>query len=119
MKPLYCFKYDEETGKIETIEIPEYRVDVNRYTGRKTYCFQKPRINKSDSHYHIPEAKLDRYVNNKVYTFNSDIQNAKRIILEDITYRQLQAYNDLLRWQNSVQIFLKENNEFDNEEVVT
>ena len=43
----------------------------------------------------------------------------KRIILEDITYRQLQAYNDLLRWQNSVKIFLKENNEFDNEEVVT
>ena len=111
MKTLYCFKYDEETGKIETIEIPEYRVDVNRYTGRKTYCFQKPRINKSDSHYHIPEAKLDRYVNNKVYTFNSDIQNAKRIILEDMTYRQLQAYNDLIRWQNSVQIFQKENKE--------
>ena len=119
MKPLYCFKYDEETGKIETIEIPEYRVDVNRYTGRKRYCFQKPKINKSDGHYNIPEAKLDRYVNNKVYTFNSDIQNAKRIILEDITYRQLQAYNDLLRWQNSVQIFLKENNEFDNEENAT
>ena len=36
MKPLHCFKYDEETGKIETIEIPEYNIDVNRYTGRKS-----------------------------------------------------------------------------------
>ena len=106
MKPLYCFKYDEETGKIETIEIPEYNIDVSRYTGRKTYCFQKPRINKSDSHYHIPEAKLDRYVNNKVYTFNSNIQNAKRIILEDITYRQLLllSYSSVRhRYKNNVQ----------------
>ena len=117
MEPLYCFKYEEDTGKITKIVIPEYGTSTNRFTDRKTYYFNKPRINKSDSFYQVPEAKLDRYVSNKVYTFNGDTQNAKRIILEDITGRQLQAYTDLLRWQDTVETFLKANPEFDNEEV--
>ena len=116
MEPLYCFKYEEYTGKITKIVIPEYGISVNRFTDRKTYHFNKPKINKSDNLYQVPEAKLDRYVSNKVYTFNGDIQNAKRIILEDITGRQLQAYTDLLRWQDTVETFLKANPEFNNEE---
>jgi len=118
MEPLYCFKYEEDTGKITKIVIPEYTIDANRYTDKKTYCFDEPKINKSDRHFTVPEAKLDRYVSNKVYTFNGDTQNAKRIILEDITGRQLQAYTDLLRWQDTVETFLKANPEFDNEEAV-
>lgn len=116
MEPLYCFKYEEDTGRITKIVISEYTIDVNRYTDRRTYCFDEPKINKSDRHFTVPEAKLDRYVSGKVYTFNGDTQNAKRIILEDITGRQLQAYTDLLRWQDTVETFLKANPEFDNEE---
>lgn len=116
MEPLYCFKYEEDTGKITKIVIPEYTIDMNRFTDKKTYCFDEPKINKSDRHFTVPEAKLDRYVSGKVYTFNGDTQNAKRIILEDITSRQLQAYTDLLRWQDTVETFLKANPEFNNEE---
>lgn len=114
MEPLYCFKYEEDTGKIIRIVIPKYKVDTNYYTRRKTYWFDTPKINKSDRYFTVPEAKLDRYVSSKVYTFNGDTQNAKRIILEDITGRQLQAYTDLLRWQDTVETFLKANPEFDN-----
>ena len=119
MEPLYCFKYEEDTGKLIKIVIPEYKIDVNRFTDRKTYLFENPRINKSDRHFTVPEAKLDRYVSSKVYTFNGDKQNAKRIILEELTGKQLQAYTDLLRWQDSVQTFLKANPEFDNEKEAT
>lgn len=116
MEPLYCFKYEEDTGNITKIVIPEYGISVNRFTDRKTYHFNKPQ-NKSDRYFQVPEAKLDRYVSGKVYTFNGDTQNAKRIILEELTGKQLQAYTDLLRWQDSVETFLKANPEFDNEEV--
>lgn len=118
MEPLYCFKYEEDTGKITKIVIPEYGTSVNVFTERKTYYFNKPKINKSDSLYQVLEAKLDRYVSGKVYTFNGDTQNAKRIILEDITGRQLQAFTNLLRWQDTVETFLKANPEFNNEEVI-
>lgn len=117
MEPLYCFKYEEVTGKIIRIVIPKYVIEVNAYTGRKTYLFKEPKINKYDKHFMVPEAKLDRYVSSKVYTFNGDTQNAKRIVLEDLTSRQLQAYTDLLRWQDTVETFLEANPEFDNKEI--
>lgn len=117
MKPLYCFKYEEDTGKITKIVISEYTIDANKFTGRKTYCFDEPKINKSDRHFTVPEAKLDRYVSNKVYTFNGDTQNAKRIILEEMTGKCQKAFIDYNRWYACVSQFLISNPEFDNEEV--
>lgn len=113
-KPLYCFKYDEETGEIIRIEIPEYRTSVNRFTDRKTYYFDKPKINKSDNYYQVPEAKLDRYVSGKVYTFEDSEQYAKSIILETIIRKYNLAEAERLRQFEAKLVFLKAYPEFNN-----
>lgn len=119
MEPLYCFKYEEDTGKITKIVIPEYTIDVNRFTDRKTYCFDEPKINKSDRHFTVPEAKLDRYVSNKVYTFNGDTQNAKIIILETLLAKRDKLYLEFKQTYTTVNRFLEANQEFDNEKEAT
>lgn len=116
MEPLYCFKYEEYTGKIIKIVIPEYGISVNRFTDRKTYHFNKPKINKSDSLYQVPEAKLDRYVSGKVYTFNPSLQNAKIIILETLLAKRDKLYLELKQTYTTVNRFLEANSEFDNQE---
>ncbi len=115
-RQLYCFKYNEETGEITRIEIPEYTLETHYWTGKKTYCFDKPKINKSYSHETIAEGKLDRYVTGKVFTFNPNIQYAKRIILETLTAKYYKAEAERLKLRDAVGEFLKANPEFDNEE---
>lgn len=98
MDTLYCFKYDTETSELTKIEIPGYKIITNKYTDRKTYCFEKPKINKSDSHYQIPEAKLDRFVNDKLFTFNPDVENAKNIIYNTLMDKMDKAYDEYCKY---------------------
>lgn len=98
MEILYCFKYDKENCKITKIEIPEYKISTNRFTGRKTYCFEKPRINKSDSHYQVPEEKIDRFVSDKVFTFNPDVENVKQIIYSTLEKKRDKGYKDFCKY---------------------
>lgn len=116
MEPLYCFKYEEDTGKITKIVIPEYGTNIHRYTGRKTYHFNKPQINKSDRYFQVPETKLDRYVSGKVFTFNPSLQNAKIIILETLLAKRDKLYLELKQTYTTVNRFLEANSEFDNQE---
>ena len=116
-KPLYCFKYNEETGEIIRIEIPEYTLETHYFTGKKTYCFDKTKINKSYSHESIAEGKLDRYVSSKVYTFNGDIQNAKRIILDTLIQKRDKSALEYSLATSKIDTFVRANYEFDNEEV--
>lgn len=119
METLYCFKYDKENGKLTKIEIPEYKIITNRFTDKKIYYFEKPKINKSDSHYQTPEEKLDRFVNDKIFTFNPDEQRVKRIILNTICCKRDKAKIEYHKYQNEVEKFLKTFPEFDNEEFAT
>lgn len=80
MEPLYCFKFNDETGEITKIEIPKYRTDYNKYTKKNTYVWSEPRINVSDSHFSVSDDKIDRFVTNKVFTFNTDYEHACEII---------------------------------------
>lgn len=80
MDILYCFKFDDITGEITSIAITEYKLKFNQYTGRKTYSWDTPRINKADTHFTVHEEKLDRFVNNKVFTFDANFEHACRII---------------------------------------
>ena len=118
METLYCFKYDKENGKLTKIEIPEYGTSVNRFTERKTYYFNKPKINKSSGLYQVPEEKIDRFVSDKVFTFNGDTQNAKRIIFETMLSKYYKLENERLKLRDVIGEFLKVNPEFDNEEFV-
>ena len=102
MDKLYCFKYDKENGKLTKIEIPEYRIVTKRFTGRKIYCFEKPKINKSDSHYQVLEEKIDRFVNDKVFTFNPDVENAKQIIYRTLEEKRDKAYVEYCKYGDMV-----------------
>lgn len=83
MKNLYCFRLNEDLS-LTRFEITEYDTNENFYTKKKTYSFSEPKVNKSDKHYTVPEAKLDRFLNNKVYTFIDDENYAWEIIKETL-----------------------------------
>lgn len=102
METLYCFKYDKENGKLTKIEIPEYGTSINKYTGRKTYYFNKPKINKSNSLYQVPEEKIDRFVSDKVFTFNPDVENAKQIIYSTLEEKRDKAEFEYHRYQEEL-----------------
>lgn len=102
METLYCFKYDKENGKLTKIEIPEYGISVNKFTERKTYYFNKPRINKSSGLYQVQEEKIDRFVSDKVFTFNPDVENVKRIILNTICCKRNKAYDEYIKYSEMV-----------------
>lgn len=102
METLYCFKYDKENGKLTKIEIPEYATSVNKFTDRKTYYFNKPRINKSIGVYQVPEEKLDRFVNDKVFTFNPDVKNVKYIIYDTLVDKRDKAYDEYCKYDKMV-----------------
>lgn len=102
METLYCFKYDKENGKLTKIEIPEYGTSTNRFTDRKTYYFNKPRINKSSGLYQVPEEKIDRFVSDKVFTFNPDVENVKQIIYSTLEEKRDKAEYEYLRYQKEL-----------------
>ena len=102
METLYCFKYDKENGKLTKTEIPEYGTSTNRFTGRKTYYFNKPRINKSSGLYQVPEEKIDRFVNDKVFTFNPDVENVKHIIYNTVVDKMNNAHDEYVKYGEMV-----------------
>ena len=102
METLYCFKYDKENGKLTKIEISEYATRVNKYTDRKTYYFNKPRINKSSGLYQVPEEKIDRFVSDKVFTFNPDVENAKQIIYSTLEEKRNKAELEYHKYQEEL-----------------
>ena len=77
---LYCFKFNDITGEITRIEITNYNTRYNSYTGKCTYTWGTPRINKCDSKFSVSEDKLDRFVSNKVFTFKDDYEYVCGII---------------------------------------
>ena len=102
METLYCFKYDKENGKLTKIEIPEYGTSTNRFTERKTYYFNKPRINKSSGLYQVPEEKIDRFVSDKVFTFNPDVEKVKQIIYSTLEEKRDKAYKDFCKYGDMI-----------------
>ena len=104
METLYCFKYDKENGKLTKIEIPEYGTSTNRFTDRKTYYFNKPRINKSSGLYQVPEEKIDRFVSDKVFTFNPDVENVKQIIYSTLVDKMNNAHDEYIKYGEMVDI---------------
>lgn len=80
-KPLYCFRLDKETGKITRYTIEDYEdIEVSTYTHRRIFKFVEKLGAKNDYRYTIKHELLDRFVTDKVFTFNPDIDRAYGII---------------------------------------
>lgn len=92
MIPLYRFKLNEETGEISKTVITDYHVSHSRYKGID-YLYMLNGI-RHDVHY----KNLDKLVNWKVYSFNGDLEQAKKVILDNLTMRHYKAQLDVQRF---------------------
>jgi len=98
MEPLYCYKYDMATQELTEICITHYNTKTNTFTGRSTYTWDDPKVNKSYTHESVPDTKLDRFVNGKVFTFTQGEDHALDIILDDISRRHHIASEEYRKW---------------------
>lgn len=76
---LYCFKVTEEDGKFSLCRyaINDYKTTSGAY--KSEYHFLGKYIGENHRAY-VSGDKMDRFVNNKVYSLNSSIADAERII---------------------------------------
>ena len=102
MKPLYCFKLDTETNQIEKITIASYREVRN--SCRTFYKWETPRINKTDKHYTVTSDKLDKFANNKVFTFNDSLEDCVDVMRKDALAKEQKAKKELESRQNMVKL---------------
>ena len=100
MIPLYCFKLDKDTGIITRETIEEYHtVHPSMYIPSRVIYKYKNRQNGCDIH----GENLDKFVNWKVYSFNSDTERAKKIILENLIMRHTKAQYDAMRFSDVIE----------------
>lgn len=101
---LYCYKVDELTGQITQYEIKNYDFQEAAYGNKNhdTWSFRGIVSKDYNYRYCIERFKLDRYVSQKVFTFNSSKEYAHNIIrtairgkINKAQYEQ-QKYNELL-----------------------
>ena len=91
-KPLYCFRLWQETGKIQYFEINDYEEhELSQYTHRKAYIFTAKLGTKTFYRYSVRAENIDKFVSDKLFTFNKDVKRAYDMILEDLLKRQLAA----------------------------
>lgn len=98
MEPLYCYKYNIATQELTEICIEHYKTVTNTFTGRSTYSWTEPKVNKSYTHESVPDTKLDRFVNGKVFTFKHDEDYVLDLILNDIGERLYAAEEEHRKW---------------------
>lgn len=85
-KPLYCFKVVDDKFTLEKLEITDYvKSKFSSYSPRWSYSWGAPNIIKGQTGYSISSDKLDRYVNEKVFTFDDDINRVYEIIYRQIS----------------------------------
>lgn len=100
---LYCFRLDEHTGLTEKFEVIEYnKVCLSKYTGRHAFFYKHTLGKETETKYEVYESNLDRLVNWKVHSFNSDAEHARQIILDTLLKKEEKARTDLERWQNVI-----------------
>ncbi len=83
MDSIFCFKFNDITGELIRIEVPEYRISENYNTGKKKYSFANT-ITKDGSNYVVTEDKFDRFVNNKVFLYEDNVVKAYDIMEESL-----------------------------------
>ena len=98
-EPLYCFKLQED-GTIETIVIHEWiRTNVSAYSRRFTIGFDNKKypVNRIERYYRFDGDKLERFVSNKLFTFNPIHKDAVMKILTTINERAETAYVEYVK----------------------
>lgn len=110
---IYCYRYNEETGEIKKYVIEDYTIIKNKYTGNKTYKFRKRLGTKTLTTTYLSENQLNRFVWNKVFTFEENDKKAKLTILIEIRKRIDEAEEKLRKAKEKENIFMTKNLEGD------
>ena len=90
---LYCFKLNKETGEIKRIDIKNY--ERGKWTGSKN--FFRYRINSNI--YYAYENDLERFKNDRMYTFNPSMERAVEEIQKKLTSNRDIAKHELEKWE--------------------
>ena len=99
---LYCFKFNPNTFEITKWEITKYQKRKVNDCGRVVYTFRNSKISDRTGAYSVENTKLNRFVSNKVFTFNPDEKRVRRIIESTLvdkyytTLKQANSYKRLL-----------------------
>lgn len=88
MDPLYCFKYDEEHGKVEIWKINNY-TEGKQISNKEFYRF---RIHGALRYAY--KHQLDHCMNNRVYSFDPDLKHALKIMRDAAQAKLVKAKTD-------------------------
>ena len=101
-KSLYCFKVDEQTGLIELFTFTEYKIiEVSSYTHRKEIRFDSRLVGtKNKSLCCFRYENLDKFVNGRVLSFDSNYNKAFRIIEESLRQKITHLEKELIKTKN-------------------
>ena len=91
---LYCYRLDEVTGVISSFEILESEWSIREHFhnhDRDEFVFWKNLGTGANYSYSVQRRTLDKYISNKVYTFDPDPQHAQNIIEEALSAKLKKA----------------------------
>ena len=109
-EPLYCFHLNEATGQLRKYEIQDYVIRWCGYVVKhKCYSFMLALNEKSPYKYNIKTNNLDRYVGQKLFTQNPDIDNAINIIISTLEKKSLAAKKEHQRCERIIKRIKKVN----------
>lgn len=93
MQDLYCFVLDKNTGHITKYTIEDYRYKKHPVAAYKNEYIFAARLGRKSIHpLSVRENNLDKVMNDRMYTFNGDHQNAIDKFLAAIMQRRDDAY---------------------------
>lgn len=100
-KVLYCYKVDELTGLITQYEIKDYEFHKSAYGNKNhdTWSFRGIISKDCNYRYCIERFKLNRYVNQKLFTFNPSMDYGRKIIIDTIMDKAKQAHREEVRYK--------------------
>lgn len=111
---LYCYKLDELTGEILRYEISPGQYMITKHswnTDRDTFSFSADMGTGVYYRYNVLRRNLDKYVSHKVYTFDSDKDHVKSIIMSYLESKLAAAQNDVNRYSSVINRISKLRNE--------
>jgi hypothetical protein len=105
-KPLYCFRLNDVTGEITKYIITDY--EHREYGYRKFYKFTAD-LGCRDYVYIVREQNINKFVSNKVFTFNPNVKDAMVKILNTIKNKKNTAEREANRCSKMMDLISKMN----------
>lgn len=95
MKNLYCFILDKNSGKITKYTVEEYKLKKHPVARDKDEYIFMASMGKNTVHpLSVRVCNINRVMNDRMYTFDGNEQNAIKVFLDDTARRRDEAYQN-------------------------